>query len=135
MSLGYYGFGEKLAEDDTRVIYCYGSINLNSKVHRNNGRIMDGSIEIDKKYLVAPKIKRRTFKSKGQKRTVTEKVFMDVDVIDLIKNGHIKVESTKNCWSTLSEMNIDTVAYRLCRCIFNDYQEYGELKHTCAFGV
>lgn len=133
MSLGYYGFCEKVAEDKDRVLYIYGSANLNNIKYMNKNHIMDGMIEIDKKSLVEPVIKRRTFKKYGYKRTETKKVIQRVNIRELVKNRNIIIENTKNSWSK-DENGIDNMAYRICYKIFEVYQEDGYLCEQCGIG-
>ena len=133
MSLGYYGFCEKIAEDRNKVLYAYGSANLNDAKCINKNYIMDGMIEIDKKNLAEPVIKRRTFKKYGCKRTETKKVIQEVNIRELVNNRCIIIENTKNSWSK-DENGIDNMAYRLCSRIFETYQEDGYLCERCGIG-
>lgn len=62
MSLGYVGYAEKAEEDEKIIFYAYGSENWNEIEHKNEERIKDGSIIINKSTLpaieVVEKIKR-----------------------------------------------------------------------------
>ena len=53
MSLGYLGCAKKADEDEKAVIYTYGSVNWNETEHKNDERITDGIITINKSVLPA----------------------------------------------------------------------------------
>ena len=53
MSLGYLGCANKSDEDEKAVIYTYGSVNWNETEHKNDERITDGIITINKSVLPA----------------------------------------------------------------------------------
>lgn len=53
MSLGYIGYAKKTEEDEKIVIYSYGSANWNETEHKNDERITDGIITINKSVLPA----------------------------------------------------------------------------------
>lgn len=77
MSMGDGGWAKIIAEDDTMVIYEYGSYNLNEPEHRNREKISDGSIIIYKQ-----KFSGKLYKS----------------CAEMLKAGIIEVNNCSNCW-------------------------------------
>ena len=52
MSIGIGAFCKRIAEDNNTVIYEYGSYDLNDINYRNERRIADGIITINKSALI-----------------------------------------------------------------------------------
>lgn len=129
MSMGYGAFSRKVLEDDTIVIYEYGSFDLNVPEYRNEDHIYDGLIMIDKDCFIEPEIheKIKRFPS-GRKRLVVKRVIRDVDFGEYIDNGKIKIENCSYTWHLMGEnKDIDEMALRLLYYLFQEYQEIGKI--------
>ena len=122
MSLGYLGCAKKSDEDEKAVIYTYGSVNWNETEHKNDERITDGIITINKSVLPAIEVVEKIKRLPGGKKTKIVKNKLDVNVFELIKNESIQIENTKNCWSMNAD-GVDTIAISLCNGIMNSYRE------------
>lgn len=122
MSLGYIGYAKKTEEDEKIVIYSYGSANWNEAEHKNDERITDGIITINKSVLPAIEVVEKIKRSSGGRKIKIVKNKLDVDVFELIKNGTIQIENTDNCWSMNAD-GVDTIAISLCSEIMDSYRE------------
>lgn len=122
MSLGYLGYAEKVDEDENTVIYSYGSVNWNDEKYKNDERIKDGVITINKNGLpeivVEKKIKR--LPNGGKAQFVKNK--LDVDCFELVKNKTIIIENTMNCWNK-NQDGVDVIAMSLCLGLMDSYKE------------
>ena len=59
MSRGFGAYAKLIAEDESSVIYEYGSYNLNEPGHSNDEHIKDGTITIQKNCFVDSEIQRK----------------------------------------------------------------------------
>ena len=58
MSMGIGACAYIIAEDDKSVIYKYGGFNLNDPKYRNDERLYDGTIMIQKECFAEPEIQK-----------------------------------------------------------------------------
>lgn len=122
MSLGYVGYAEKVEEDGKTIIYAYGSVNWNEIEHKNDERITDGIITINKSEVPDVEVVEKIKRLSGGKKIKIVKNKLDVNVFDLIKNESVQIENTSNCWSMNAD-GVDTIAISLCNGIMDSYRE------------
>ncbi|EKB55088.1 hypothetical protein [Facklamia hominis] len=80
MSIGHGAYMKKILEDESHVIYVYGSYNLNDAKFRNENYILDGSILVKKTCFQEPDIHRKIKRMPNRKKKLVEKsviVFVD----------------------------------------------------------
>ena len=122
MSLGYVGYAKKADEDEKAVIYAYGFVNWNETEHKNDERITDGIITINKSAVPDVEVVEKIKKLSGGRKIKIVKNKLDVNVFELIKNESIQIDNTKNCWSMNAD-GVDTIAISLCNGIMDSYRE------------
>lgn len=125
MSLGIGAYARKVLEDENTVIYEYGGFNLNDPDYRNEDRILDGMITIQRDCFAEPEIHEKLKKmSSGKKKLVTKRIPVSVDYDQMLEDGRIVVENCSHCWKTTeTEKKVDVMACHLLFYIFLRYQE------------
>lgn len=135
MSLGYGGWCYIAVQDERTVIYQYGSYDLNNPDYRNTEHICDGTITIDKTTLVKPEIhkKLKCFPN-GKKKLIIKRIAVDVPYKELLENGHLKIQNSKNCWWITEDGN-DYIAWCLVWNIFYEYQNTGNIPDKVSYNI
>ncbi|MBQ9487301.1 MAG: hypothetical protein IJU91_05830 [Selenomonadaceae bacterium] len=130
MSMGYGGLCKKFVEDEEFVVYEYFAYNLNihySNLKEPDEKQFDGFITIRKNSLIEPDFRDKTRKMpNGRRKTLTKKIFKEVELLDLLNVGAVHIENCSNAWRILP-IGFDFIACRLCRRIFFEYQQNGSL--------
>lgn len=129
MSIGIGAFAKLALEDEEMVIYEYGCFNWNEKSFRNEERIHDGIITIQRNCFLEPIIReKRKRMPSGKKKIVIKLVPVTVDYKKYIEEGLITVENCSNCWRTTDdEKGVDVMVMRVLCHIFHEYQQQGEM--------
>jgi len=129
MSLGEGGFANLVLQDGKTFIYEYGGFNLNVDKYKNECRIADGIITIQRSCFVEPEIHEKLKRMpSGRKRLVTKRIPVYVDYGQMIYDGLITIENCSNCWKTTSGgRTIDYTALDILYELFHEYQEQGEI--------
>ena len=84
MSIGIGAFCKRIAEDNNTVIYEYGSYDLNHINYRNERRIADGIITINKSALIEPDIHDRIKRfPNGKKKRIIKRIPRDIPLSHL----------------------------------------------------
>lgn len=132
MSLGIGAYARKVLEDENTVIYEYGGFNLNDPDYRNEDRILDGMITIQRDCFAEPEIHEKLKKMpSGKKKLVIKRIPVSVDYDQMLEDGRIVVENCSNCWKTTeTEQKVDVMACHLLFYIFLRYQEEGMIPET-----
>ncbi len=135
MSLGYGGWCLISSQDKEKVIYKYGSYNLNYDANKNDNRISDGAIIIDKSSFVEPDIHKKIKRlPNGKKKVIVKRIGVDVPFESLIQDNKIIIQNTNNTWK-VDESGNDFIARQLIHKIFSTYQQNGELSEMISFNV
>ena len=133
MSLGYGGFADLQQSDDTMVIYLYCCYNVDNDEYKHFQQLEDGELYIDRDAFVEPEIHEKIRKTaSGRKRTITKRVPIDFDLIELLESGKITVSNAGGTWQTTND-GIDIIAVKLLRKIFNEYQKTGDIPKRVGF--
>lgn len=111
MSMGIGGAGKVFSETNDRIIYRYYNYDLNSPVNRNDKKLMDGEISIDKS----------VFESRS------------CDVAGLLKSGAVVITNSANSWCVIE--GYDRIALSLCRKIFEEYKRSGMIPENVGYHV
>ena len=130
MSIGIGAFCKLITQDEHTIIYEYGSYDLNDINYRNEKRIADGIITINKSVLIEPDIhdKIKRFPN-GKKKQIIKRVPRDIPLSYLFDNKLVTVENCSHCWHT-AENGIDVMAHTTVWRIFLEYQEKGHLPES-----
>ena len=135
MSMGRGGGCFLVSESETAAEYSYYSYDLDSPEHRNEARLCDGLIAIDKAALPEADIHIRIKRGKnGKKRRIEKRIAVDTDLDRLIAEKRIRISNTSNVWRKLPD-GTDIIASSLCRKIFRLYQENGELPQKVYYDI
>lgn len=136
LSKGIGGGCRKVLEDDNIIIYEYFSYNLNIPKYRNDKKIFDGIITIEKASFIEPEIHRKLKKFRnGKKKLIIKRVCSDdIPLESLLSNGKITIENTRNCWM-LSNEGYDFIALHFCYDILKRYQKDGEVPEKLSYDV
>ena len=135
MSKGIGGCCRKVLEDDNIIIYEYSSYNLNIPQYRNEQKIFDGIITIEKADLIEPEIHEKLKKiHNGKKKLITKQVCRDIPLEDLLAKGKIIIKNSNNCWQKLSG-RYDLIAIHFCYNILKRYQQDGKLPESLSYDV
>ena len=131
MSMGYGAMANVLLEDDKTVIYEYAAYNYIEATCRNEERIYDGMIEIDKtalpKVIVTKKIKKGP---NGKKRVITRYHCDKIDYVRLTDEGKIVIDNSRFCWK-FTPNGVGFMAMRILFILFGTYEKEGILlKHV-----
>lgn len=130
MSIGFGGKGRLVIQDKHTALYEYAPYNLNKPEYRNANCIHDGLITISKDYLVEPIIHEKIKRIPGRrKKIIVKRIHREIDYGALINESKIIVENSQYCWRT-SENEVDIVAMKIIRKIYEHYQETGVLPET-----
>lgn len=136
MSRGFGGYARLDLENEETAIYKYGAYNLNCPDFRPKDLVYDGQIVITKSCLVESEVHEKMKRMpSGRKKLVTKRIHVDVSFSDMILNGLIEVKNCGNCWRTNEETGIDFMTDRILSCIFDSYQENGELPKSVSYNV
>ena len=137
MSKGIGAHANKILEDATCVVYEYGGYNLNDPAFRNEARIYDGEIIIQKDCFVEPEIHEKLKKTpSGKKKLVIKRIPVSVDYGQMLNSGRIQVTNCSNCWQTSADhLKIDIMVCHLLFAIFRQYQEDGAIPETISYNV
>ena len=132
MSLGYGGGCRKVAEDENFVLYEYFSYNLSFD---DREKIFDGLIMIKKSSLIEPE-RREKFRRmpSGRRKKFTKNILREVPLYELIESGDVQIENCSHAWKFLPN-GVDIIAYRMCRKIFEEYQQGGTLPKKSGYFV
>ena len=98
MSKGTGGSAEILSENENEIIYKYYNYNLNVSENRNDKRIADGRIIINKNEIIPS----------------------ENDIALLLEQGKIFVENSKNSWGFVE--NYDHIALSFLSRVIKYYQ-------------
>ena len=127
MSMGYGAMARVLLEDDKTVIYEYAAYNCIEDKFRNNERVYDGIIEIDKiafpPIVVTKKIKRG---ANGKKKIIMKNSCDEIDYDKLIAEKKIVIENSRFCWK-FTPHGIGFMAMRILFAICRNYEKEGAL--------
>ena len=127
MSMGYCGYADIQALDDTLVIYSYCCYNLNIDGYERFRGLDDGELYIERDAFVEPEIHEKIRKTaSGKKVLITKRIRRDVHFEGLFNTGKIKVKNASGTWQT-TRSGIDTMALHILYSIFDEYQEIGKL--------
>ena len=137
MSRGIGAYANKIMEDESSVIYEYGSYDLNDPVYRKEDRICDGLIEIQKDCFVEPEIHEKLKKMpSGKKKLIKKRIPVPVHYKELIEDGRIVVENCSHCWRTTGDdFQTDVMAGLLLSEIFLQYQKEGKIPESISYNV
>lgn len=137
MSRGFSAWAKLLSQDENKVIYEYGSYNLNDEEYRNPDHIYDGKIEIERNCFVEPEIHEKLKKMpSGRKKLIIKRIPKSVEYYELLEEGKIIITNCSNCWAaTDDEIKVDIMACHLLFYIFLRYQEEGEIQETISYNV
>lgn len=137
MSIGIGAYANLVLQDDTTIIYEYGSYNLNELEYQNKKHLYDGVITISRSCFVKPLIRKKTKRMpSGRKKLVIKRIPVDVDYQKMIIDGLIVIENCSNCWRTTDdEYKIDIMALRILFKLFHQYQEYVIIPKHISFNV
>lgn len=122
-------FANLALQDDKTVIYEYGGYNWNLEQYKNERRIADGIITIQKSCFAEPEIHQKLRRMpSGRKKLVTKRIPVDVDYPQMIKDGAITIENCSNCWNVTKDgRKINFTALWILPEIFLEYQEQGKI--------
>lgn len=110
MSLGYGGSCKRELEDENMIIYSYSSYNLNEEQFRNSDRIYDGTITINKSCLIEAEIHEKIKKMpNGRKKLIVKRIPKSIDIFEMIAQGQIQIENSKNTWEMLQSFDYTPV--------------------------
>ena len=130
MSIGIGAFCKLIAQDENIVIYEYGSYDLNEISYRNENRIADGIITINKSALIEPEIHKKIKRfPNGKRKRIIKRVPRDISLSDLFDSKLVTVENCSHCWQT-AENGIDVMAHTTVWHIFLEYQEKGQIPNS-----
>ena len=134
MSMGMGGSCRKVFENDTEVIYEYLSYNLNEPECRNEKRIADGFIAIEKSGLPEVSI-RKKFKRlpNGKKIVGNKKILREFNTGKLISEEKIHIENSDNTWKKVD--GYDIIAIQLSGKLIYRYQLDGNFPETVSYDI
>lgn len=135
MSMGYGATCRKVSEDSVSVLYEYYAYNLSEEKLRNPNKIYDGTILIQKACLIEPEIHTKLKQMpNGRKKAVEKRIPFEVKLPEYLSVGQVEITNSSFAWHFIPG-NVDIMAIRLCRKIFREYQESGELPENCRYHV
>lgn len=138
MSRGYAGFCRIEAEDKQTAIYSYRGENWNlPKDVSAKLEAEEGMFTVDKSCFIEPEVRRRIKKVRGKKKLVEKVIPVSVDVDALIEDGSISIDQLCGLDKRLKDKG-DSLPYyiwMLLDCLFDRYQEEGEVPKVCGFVV
>ncbi len=127
MSMGYCGYADIQAFDDTLVIYSYCCYNLNIDGYERFRGLDDGELYIERDAFVEPEIHEKIKKTaSGRKKLIIKRVKRDFPFHDFLETGKIKVKNASGTWE-MNPSGIDRIALHILLEMFDEYQEAGKL--------
>lgn len=99
MCMGIGGWIYKKQEDETTVIFSYGTFDWNRPEYHNDEKICDGVIRILKKEIPDS----------------------DTRITDMLNSGTMEFKNCSNCWKTANDIQIDVMLIRLLAKLFRCY--------------
>lgn len=112
MSMGIGGSAEILSENENEIIYQYYNYDLSVIEHRNDQKIMDGRIIINKNKISAE----------------------ENDVALLLEQEIISILNSKNSWCIIGE-KYDRIALSLVRKIMKHYEQEKSFSEKIGYHV
>lgn len=128
MSIGYGGYMDLAADDNTTLIYTYCCYNVNSDDYKKYMELADGEIVIAKNALIEPEICSKKIPG-SRKSIIKERIRREIPLEELFASGMITVKNAAGTWCTNSD-GIDIMAVKMLFKLFNEYRGTGKIpKH------
>lgn len=122
MSSGIGAICKMITENDEMAAYAYAVYSLDNDA---DSRKLEGRIEIDKAKLIEPSLEERVKTVAGKQQKVVCRIHNYEALEGLIRQHSVRIEN----YSQYTE-ETGNAAYRLCRGLFEAYQDDGYLPES-----